>query len=441
MGARGTRSRPRARPRARTARARARARARTVTSTGTGTTHEGKHEHVSDASAARREGAGAGKVLFFDAFSGIAGDMTIAALVDLGRAARWSSSTRSRRLPLDGFHLHRGHAHRSGIVATSFDVHVEGSAAGAHVRRDRRDARGRAARSERTRRCARRIFRRLGEAEAAVHQMPLDDVHFHEVGAVDAIVDIVGAAAALDVPRGRGRRLAAADGARLREGAARRPPAAAAGDRRVPARRADVRRRHRRRARDADGRGHRRDGRDALRALADDRARARRLGRRAARARRSAEPAARRARARPAAADEAGAAATHVVLEANVDDLTGELAAHAIEALLAAGALDAWATPITMKKGRPALTLAALAPRARADAVAHAMLARRRPSACAGSRSRAPSDRGASSTVETAFGPIPVKVSEGPVRPAAGEARVRRLRRGGARRTGCRCAR
>ena len=66
--------------------------------------------------------------------------------------------------------------------------------------------------------------------------------------------------------------------------------------------------------------------------------------------------------------------ATHAVLEANVDDATGELAASWIEPLLAAGALDAWATPITMKKGRPALTISALAPLARADAVAHAML-------------------------------------------------------------------
>src|SRR5262249_54099256 len=65
----------------------------------------------------------------------------------------------------------------------------------------------------------------------------------------------------------------------------------------------------------------------------------------------------------PLRGDEASA---HVVVEANVDDLTGELAAHAIAALFAAGALDAWATPIVMKKGRPALTLAAIAPQARA---------------------------------------------------------------------------
>jgi uncharacterized protein (DUF111 family) len=60
---------------------------------------------------------------------------------------------------------------------------------------------------------------------------------------------------------------------------------------------------------------------------------------------------------------------THVVLEANVDDMTGELAGYAIAALLDAGALDAWATPVTMKKGRPGLVLSALAPRLAAEAV------------------------------------------------------------------------
>jgi uncharacterized protein (DUF111 family) len=71
---------------------------------------------------------------------------------------------------------------------------------------------------------------------------------------------------------------------------------------------------------------------------------------------------------------EVGSASTHVVLEANVDDLTGELAAHAIEALFAAGALDAWATPITMKKGRPGADHRRARRGPSADAVAAALL-------------------------------------------------------------------
>ena len=61
-------------------------------------------------------------------------------------------------------------------------------------------------------------------------------------------------------------------------------------------------------------------------------------------------------------------------IEANIDDMTGELCAAAAEAMLAAGALDVWWTPITMKKGRPALVLAALATTAQRDAVIAAIL-------------------------------------------------------------------
>jgi uncharacterized protein (DUF111 family) len=62
------------------------------------------------------------------------------------------------------------------------------------------------------------------------------------------------------------------------------------------------------------------------------------------------------------------------VLEANLDDCPGQLVARAIEASLEAGALDAWAAPVTMKKGRPGLVLGALAPAPRREAVARAML-------------------------------------------------------------------
>ena len=169
------------------------------------------HEHPMR-QALLAAGDGAGKVIFFDAFSGVAGDMTIAALLDLGVPLLVVEHAVAA-LPIEGFHLHRGHTHRSGIVATTFEVHVEAS----QPERTYGEIDGMLASSEldpRTRDLARRIFRRLGEAEATVHRMPLADVHFHEVGAVDAIVDIVGAAAALTylgaepvgspVPLGRG---------------------------------------------------------------------------------------------------------------------------------------------------------------------------------------------------------------------------------------------
>ena len=108
---------------------------------------------------------------------------------------------------------------------------------------------------------------------------------------------------------------------------------------------------------------------------------------------------------------------THAVLEANLDDATGELAASWIDLLLVAGAVDAWATPITMKKGRPALTLSALVPLDRAMAVEHAML---RETTSLGVRrydvARAERPRRVMH-VETPYGTIPVKVAEGPFGP------------------------
>ena len=99
-------------------------------------------------------------------------------------------------------------------------------------------------------------------------------------------------------------------------------------------------------------------------------------------------------------------------IEANIDDMTGELCAAAAEAILAAGALDAWWTPITMKKGRPALVLAALATPAQRDAVIAAIL---RETTTIGVRFTA-YDRVALAreTVEVAtpYGAIPIKLAK-----------------------------
>jgi uncharacterized protein (DUF111 family) len=110
-------------------------------------------------------------------------------------------------------------------------------------------------------------------------------------------------------------------------------------------------------------------------------------------------------------------ASTHAVLEANVDDATGELAASWIEQLFAAGALDAWVTPIAMKKGRPAMTISALAPLARADAVAHAMV---RETTSLGVRRYTIARLERPRTVEhvdTPYGRIPIKIATGPFGP------------------------
>jgi uncharacterized protein (DUF111 family) len=106
--------------------------------------------------------------------------------------------------------------------------------------------------------------------------------------------------------------------------------------------------------------------------------------------------------------------ATHVVVEANVDDLTGELAGHALSALLRAGALDAWLTPIQMKKGRPGLVVSALCPIQAADRLGGILL---RETSSLGYR-KSPVTRGERPRrileIDTPYGTIPVKVSTGP---------------------------
>lgn len=358
------------------------------------------------------EGAGAGKILFFDAFSGTAGDMTIAALLDLGVPFSVIEHAVAA-LPLAGFHLHRGQAHRSGIVATTFDVHVEGSQP--ERTHGEIDAMLAAAPLEpRTGELARRIFRRLGEAEAAVHKMPVADVHFHEVGAVDAIVNIVGAAAAVvhlgaevvgsPLPMGRGF-------VKARHGVLPLPPPATVECLRgVPTYGVDI-----------DAELVTPTGAAILATVATRFERwptfaPERVGFGAGQRELPDCPNLLRVVLGTGAAGR-DADVSHVIVEANVDDLTGEVAAHAIEALFAAGAVDAWATPITMKKGRPALTLAALAPSALADAVAAALLiettsigVRRIPV----TRTERPRR---TIVVVTPYGSIPVKVSEGPFGP------------------------
>ena len=119
-----------------------------------------------------------------------------------------------------------------------------------------------------------------------------------------------------------------------------------------------------------------------------------------------------------ATAAAAVAAPSHVVLEANIDDATGELLATCIESLLAAGALDAWTAPLTMKKGRPGHLLGALAAVALADADRGGdapRIARR--SASAATTSTASSGPRRIEQVETPFGNIPVKIAGGPFGP------------------------
>jgi uncharacterized protein (TIGR00299 family) protein len=133
------------------------------------------------------------RALHLDAYSGISGDMTVAVLVDLGvDFARIEEMVRT--LPLRGVQVSVRRSAKDGIMATQFRVEVEDAAAQAPRYLPQIEAIIQAAPVPEEVRCAAlETFRLLGEAEAEVHGKPIEKIHFHEVGAVDAIVDILSA--------------------------------------------------------------------------------------------------------------------------------------------------------------------------------------------------------------------------------------------------------
>ncbi len=136
------------------------------------------------------------RILYVDATAGAAGDMILGALVDLGTPlARVRDALRT--LPFRGWSLSSRRLRRSGLSALKVNVRVTDSTDERGWREIRRIvARGRLAPPVRER--ALRIFRRLVEAEAEAHGTTPDAVHLHEAGAIDAIVDVVGASVALE---------------------------------------------------------------------------------------------------------------------------------------------------------------------------------------------------------------------------------------------------
>ncbi len=130
------------------------------------------------------------RLAYFDCFSGISGDMLLGALVDLGVPIDWLSG-RLARIPLDGFSLRAEIVSRGSISGTK--VHVEAEEAGvSRTWADIRSLLEAAAVSEAVRSRALSVFSRLAGVEARIHGCPVEEVHFHEVGGTDAIVDIVG---------------------------------------------------------------------------------------------------------------------------------------------------------------------------------------------------------------------------------------------------------
>lgn len=302
--------------------------------------------------------------------------MALGALVDAGADLAEVEAV-VRRLPVDGWTLGSEPVLRGGVAATK--VHVGRDRDDHH--RDWRTIRAlldAADLPERVHARATATFSLLAVTEGALHRTPPEDVTFHEVGAIDALVDIVGTCAALEVidvdevrcspiTVGRGRVHAAHGGlpnpapAVVRLLADVRAPTHGIDspvELTTPTGAALM-------AALATGFGPlpamtlRASGFGAGSADPDGTVNATQvvLGRITA----------------PSGPGGTGTGQPVVVLETNVDDVTGEALAGAVAALLVAGALDAWITPVVMKKGRPAHVVAALADVAAAPAVAEAL--------------------------------------------------------------------
>ncbi|MBI3647803.1 MAG: nickel pincer cofactor biosynthesis protein LarC [Actinobacteria bacterium] len=310
------------------------------------------------------------RVLYFDCIAGISGDMALGALIDAGADLDGIRKVLAT-LPVEPFDVEVERVDAHGIGATK--VLVEAPAGG--VIRTYANIRSLVEGSDLppdAKDLAQRIFRRLAEAEAIVHRRDVEQVTFHEVGAVDSIVDICGVAVALTmlgverafssaVPTGFGMvrtehgsmPIPAPAVVELLRGAPMysrgvpvelvTPTGAAIltstveGFGEMPAMRID-----------AVGYGagsHRTDFPNVLRVLLGEEV-----------------PAGRGSAAETPASGE-------LVLETNVDDLNPELYGYVLERLFEAGAQDAWLTPIVMKKGRAAVTISVLCSPQQQDAM------------------------------------------------------------------------
>ena len=147
------------------------------------------------------------KVLYFDCSSGISGNMTLGALMELIDEPDYLQKELAK-LNIDGYHLHVTKTKKNGITGTYVDVHLEEHPHHHdhehhhhehhhHVHRNLFDVNKIIDESEideKAKDLAKRIFLRVAKAESKVHNETLENVHFHEVGAIDSIVDIIGTA-------------------------------------------------------------------------------------------------------------------------------------------------------------------------------------------------------------------------------------------------------
>ncbi len=348
------------------------------------------------------------RVAHFDCFSGISGDMTLGALIDAGVPAEAiQSGIASLGLPIT---MTVEKINKGGFAATWVRIAAPPEHKHRHLHHVE-EILARGSLSERQRVLAFRIFRRLAQAEATVHGIAIEKVHFHEVGALDSIADIAGAAIGLDllgasrftatpVPTGTGMvqcahglmPIPAPGTAELLKGIPLRPSTIQA-ELTTPT------------------------GAAILASIVEEWVEApamtiERIGHGAGTRDLAEQPNVLRLMVgtdnRRA---DAGPLADRIwVLETNLDDVPAELIGYCFDALFAAGALDVFSTPIFMKKNRPGVLLTVLAPEAALSNLEEILF---RETMTFGIR-RYPADRHKlqrkAVTVETPWGPIAGKL-------------------------------
>ena len=293
---------------------------------------------------------------YFDCFAGVAGDMVLGALLDAGGSAE-ALRAGLAGVPVDPFELEVTGVERGGIGAT----HVRVRARRSPVIRTwayLRGALGEADLPAPVRERSLAVFGRLAEAEAQIHRKPVDQIHFHEVGAVDAVVDIVGSALLLHelgITEVWASAVATGTGLARSEHGVLPVPAPAVLEllRGVPIYSGGVA------AELTTPTGA------AILAATADRftelppMRVAAVGYGAGSRQHDELP--NLLRVVLGERTEAGAAGdSGLVLEANLDDMNPELAPWVLDRLFEAGAADVWFTPIHMKRGRPGFTLSVL---------------------------------------------------------------------------------
>jgi uncharacterized protein (TIGR00299 family) protein len=343
------------------------------------------------------------RVLYLEPVGGIAGDMFLGAAVDLGVSLE-ALQAGLKSLGLGGWHLKASPAERHGLMGIHLEVVVEAPASGHRPLSDilrRIDA---SALPPRARTRARSLFEAVGRVEASIHGVALEAVEFHEVGAVDSIVDMCGAALALEllgdpdvfcapVPLGSGAvetahgrlpvpapaTLELLEGIPVRfEGTGELTTPTGAALVKVLSRVGPPPEMVVERVGYGVGTREMADRPNVLRAT---------LG----------QPT-------------AGVGEGTYVVETNLDDCSPQLLGTLLERLMDAGALDAWVVPLTMKKGRPGHLLGALVEASRREALVDLVLRESTTLGVRASRVERTTLARHHVRVETAYGPVRIKV-------------------------------